>query len=247
MSVGIYKIVNLVNKKVYVGQSRNIEKRWTAHKRAAYLVDAPSYEYPIYRAIRKYGIENFNFEIVELCSVADLNEKEKFWISHYNSFFEGYNSTPGGGGSCLIPKENILGIFEDLKTTLKPHREIAKERDVSIEMVQGINTGRYWRMDIDYPIQKTERVAHLCAFEGCNEKISPKAIHCVEHYRLLSRKTEKPTREELKKLIRTESFVSLGKRFGVSDNAVRKWCRTYELPSKTKEIKSISDADWQEI
>ena len=57
MSVGIYKIVNLVNKKVYIGQSKNIERRWTAHKRAAYLVDALSYEYPIYRAIRKYGIE----------------------------------------------------------------------------------------------------------------------------------------------------------------------------------------------
>lgn len=246
MSVGIYKIVNLVNKKVYVGQSRSIEKRWAAHKRAAYLVDAPSYEYPIYRAIRKYGIENFSFEIIELCPVADLNEKEKFWISHYNSFFEGYNSTVGGG-SFSTPKQNTIGIFEDLKNTSKTHSDIAFKWRVSVEMVQGINTGRYWRMDIDYPIQKTRTVAHLCAFEGCNKKIDPKAIHCLKHYRELHKNSNKPTREELKSLIKKNSFTSLGRQFGVSDNAIRKWCKTYNLPFRATDIKHISDEDWENI
>ena len=58
---GIYKITNLYNNKVYIGQSVDIEERWKQHLRA---VENP--EYSIHKAIKKYGIENFSFEIVEL-------------------------------------------------------------------------------------------------------------------------------------------------------------------------------------
>lgn len=243
MSVGIYKVVNLVNKKVYVGQSKNIEKRWAAHKRAAYLVDAPSYEYPIYRAIRKYGIENFSFEIIELCPVGDLNEKEKFWISHYNSFFEGYNSTVGGG-SFSTPKQNIIGIFEDLKNTSKTHSDIAFKWGVSVEMVQGINTGRYWKTDMEYPIQKTN--FHTCMFDGCNKRIGSYSKYCLFHYKEVTKK-ERPSRDTLKRLIFTQSFLSIGRDFEVSGTTVRRWCESYKLPSTKAEISKYSELEWQEI
>ena len=54
-------------------------------------------------------------------------------------------------------------------------------------------------------------------------------------------------REELKNLIRTTSFVSIGKRFGVSDNSVRKWCKTHGLPTKASEIKEYSDEEWNNL
>lgn len=57
----------------------------------------------------------------------------------------------------------------------------------------------------------------------------------------------KPSREELKKLIRNESFLKIGKRYNVSDNAVRKWCKTYNLPYKSFVIKSISNDEWDKI
>lgn len=55
------------------------------------------------------------------------------------------------------------------------------------------------------------------------------------------------TRMELKNKIRYDSFVHIGKEFGVSDNAVRKWCKKYNLPYKVSVIKSINDADWERI
>ena len=62
----------------------------------------------------------------------------------------------------------------------------------------------------------------------CGKVISSRSTHCnrcVPH----KRKVERPTKEELKDLIKTNTFVSLGKRFGVSDNAVRKWCKSYGI------------------
>lgn len=56
-----------------------------------------------------------------------------------------------------------------------------------------------------------------------------------------------PTREELKILIRSKSFVEIGRMFSVTDNAVRKWCKNYNLPYKKNEIKNYTDKDWEEI
>lgn len=55
---------------------------------------------------------------------------------------------------------------------------------------------------------------------------------------------EHPTREELKDMIRSESFASIGKLFGVRDNTIRKWCKVYNLPTKKSVIKLINDEDW---
>ena len=53
-----------------------------------------------------------------------------------------------------------------------------------------------------------------------------------------------PTREQLKSLIRTTSFLEIGKMYGFSDNAVRKWCDKMNLPRTKKEIKAYSDEEW---
>lgn len=60
---GIYKITNLVNGKMYIGQAVDIEERWIRHKRD-WKIDKTKV---LYKAIRKYGIENFSFEIIEEC------------------------------------------------------------------------------------------------------------------------------------------------------------------------------------
>jgi uncharacterized protein YjcR len=48
-------------------------------------------------------------------------------------------------------------------------------------------------------------------------------------------------------LIRNISFVNIGKKFGVSDNTIRKWCKNENLPSKSSEIKKYSDEQWENI
>jgi group I intron endonuclease len=67
--IGIYKITNIINNHCYIGQSRNIQKRWKNHISASHNCNEKSYEYPLYRAIRKYGVENFSFDILEETTV----------------------------------------------------------------------------------------------------------------------------------------------------------------------------------
>lgn len=61
---------------------------------------------------------------------------------------------------------------------------------------------------------------------------------------LRERKVVRPDRDTLKSLIRTQSFVQIGQRYGVSDNAVRKWCDAENLPRKKKEIAKFTDEAW---
>ena len=99
--IGVYKIENQINHKVYIGQSIDIHKRWYEHKSAAFNPHEPRYEAQLSYAIRKYGLENFQFDILatlppELYSREALNELEKYYIALYDSFRYGYNATPGG-------------------------------------------------------------------------------------------------------------------------------------------------------
>ena len=55
------------------------------------------------------------------------------------------------------------------------------------------------------------------------------------------------SREQLKDLIRNEPFTEIGKKFGVSDNAIKKWCIKYNLPARKKDIKTYSDKEWDKI
>ena len=153
--VGIYKITNLINNQSYIGQSVNITKRWRGHKNIS--PNDHNYEYPLYKAFRKYGLENFSFEVIEECRIEELNEKEIYWINYYNSYKDGYNQTPGGNNCthAIVMTEELLDKIDLLlSTTDLIQKEIAQQCNISEEMVQGINTGRYWHRDIDYPIRK---------------------------------------------------------------------------------------------
>lgn len=64
--------------------------------------------------MRKYGIENFHIEQIEEVANDQLNEREKYWISYYNTYFDGYNSTLGGDGSLeqLVTIQEIEGLWQ---------------------------------------------------------------------------------------------------------------------------------------
>ena len=55
------------------------------------------------------------------------------------------------------------------------------------------------------------------------------------------------SREELKSLIRTTPFTQIGKKYHVTDNAIKKWCDKYNLPRKRCDIKKYSDEEWSKL
>lgn len=81
----------------------------------------------------------------------------------------------------------------------------------------------------------------------CGENISSKAKLCEKCSKFKRRYSQRPSRNELKQLIRTKSFVEIGKMYNVSDNAIKKWCLSMDLPKTKKEINQINDLEWEKI
>lgn len=106
----LYKIVNQLNGKVYIGQTVNYDRRWVAHK--SYAKNPELTGQYIHRAMAKYGIENFVYEVIAMCRTQeDANETENILISQYNSRNKefGYNLKIGGsyGGHSEETKQKI--------------------------------------------------------------------------------------------------------------------------------------------
>lgn len=91
---GIYKITNQLNGICYIGQAVDVAKRWKDHAKCGLGIDAPASN-KLYAAMQQDGLENFTWELLEKCSSAELNEKEKFYIELYQAKEYGYNSTKG--------------------------------------------------------------------------------------------------------------------------------------------------------
>lgn len=81
--IGIYKITNKLNGHCYIGQSIDIKQRWSRHKNASHSPRSVSYKYPLQKAIRKYGVENFELEILCLCAKEELLKNEQYYYKLY--------------------------------------------------------------------------------------------------------------------------------------------------------------------
>lgn len=139
----IYKIVNDINDKIYVGQTIcSLKKRFTGH--CCYSKSDRSSNMYIKRAIHKYGREHFRIELIEECAVNDLNEREKYWIAFYDSYNKGYNLTLGGQDSnnfTLNSLENVIDIkkFEEYIIEFKPlATEVARHFGISRSSVYNL-------------------------------------------------------------------------------------------------------------
>lgn len=131
MIKAIYQIINKINGKRYIGQSVHPDKRLWEHKNCSI---GSKDNYPIHNAIAKYGIENFDFQIIEWTE--DFDNREAYYINKYNTLCpNGYNVINGGHspimiGEChprnTISSENVINIINDLKSNNYSDREIAK-------------------------------------------------------------------------------------------------------------------------
>lgn len=157
----IYKIENKINHKIYIGQSKNPQKRFEQH-----CSRVPQYKSLIYDAIQKYGKENFSFEVIGWFE--DYNEKEKFYIQYYQSLVpNGYNIAIGGksppcgkGGQnsfARISNETAELIKKDLKNWKIPRRQIVKKYNITENIIRHINDGSSWFDENEqYPLRPKE-------------------------------------------------------------------------------------------
>ena len=302
---GIYLITNLINGKQYVGQSIGIAHRWVQHKNS-------KEDYPISKAIRKYGKDNFKFEIIENCLPKDLDKKEKYYIKKYNTVIpNGYNITYGGNQGLKYDYEAIYNKWQE-GYLCKELEEIFNCEDCVIHnalLAYGVTQEDIYKRRVEnktialiafdretkeplklfhsvYAVKKFFNTNHDSIFTEAAknpfvrtcygyywdfanknnlpskeitdeefwkyQKLNIKDIYkrtpeFREKMSLRNRKVERPNREEFKKMIRTTSFLQLGSKFGISDNAIRKWCDFYNLPRCKRDINKISDEDWELI
>lgn len=241
MICGIYKITNNINSKVYIGQSINIHRRWKDEKANAFSGQSNEYDTKRSRAFRKYGLENFTFEVIEECEPSELNSREKYWISYYNSHIDGYNMTMGGDSTAHVNQlsniKQVEEIINDLRNSTLTGIEIGQKYGVSDQTISDINRGRSWRLEnVSYPI-RSHQVTHYC--EVCGKEVSQRGCLCVECYNKQQRIVERPDKETLLEEIATSSFEAVGRKYGVSGNAIKKWCKTYGLPHLKKDILSL--------
>lgn len=175
----IYKFTNKINGHCYIGQTNNLQKRYNGHKSEAFNEKASGYWLPFHCAIRKYGIENFNYEILE--EIADgesqkfIDEREKYFIAYYHSLKDenGYNVTIGGEGcpkpplsyeeklerSKLFTKEEIQDIQKRLLND-EEYDDIEKIYFPKLKrtFLVNINTGtNFYNPDFKYPLKKNAK------------------------------------------------------------------------------------------
>ena len=119
----IYKITNLINNKCYIGQTiKTAEQRWKEHQSHAFGSHPNDQNKTLDKAIRKYGLENFTFEVLQdnIETFEQLDKAEIYWIDYYNSFVKGYNETFGGQQyHKILPNKEIIEDYYKTKSARK--------------------------------------------------------------------------------------------------------------------------------
>ena len=173
--IGIYKITKKENGKSYIGQSNDIERRFQEHKSKT--------DIPIELAIQKYGINAFDFDVIEECSLDKLDEREIYWISYYNTFKGfGYNCNSGGGnnrgennGRTKLTNNDVAFIRECYDAH-KRRKDVYKlfEDKISFSAFASIWDGSTWK-DIK-PEVYTEENKQYYKYQATNGEKSKSAI-----------------------------------------------------------------------
>lgn len=147
MTSGIYYIKNLINDKYYIGQSVNIDKRFSQH--FSMLRNNNHHNTYLQNAFNKYGAKNFEFKLIKSCKPKYLNRFERVYIKKYDSYNNGYNLTEGGESFPLV----MIGIdnpFYRHSHSDKTCLSLSKKRNSSgyFRVYQTENTYKYrWHED----------------------------------------------------------------------------------------------------
>lgn len=165
----LYLITNLINNKKYVGITKNYKERFSYHRAKAFRPNHKEYDKPLYRAFRKYGLENFQFEVLR--EDLDLEEAKRLeieFISKLNTLTRnnfGYNITEGGDFTSARGEEHHNSILtEEEALDIINRRKKGEERNkvfnlysdrISFSGFVNVWQGRTWsHLDSDFSSRK---------------------------------------------------------------------------------------------
>lgn len=164
----IYKITNLLNNKIYIGQTKNIKNRWSRHKSDAKL--GKKYNSHLYEAMRKYGTNNFICEIiVQTQNIEDIDALEVICIQQYNSLNRtiGYNISAGGQTNKLVSAETREKLSKSLKGRISPMKGKNLSQETK-DLLSLANKGNTYRLGV----KVTDKTKQLLSNINKGKKIS---------------------------------------------------------------------------
>lgn len=185
----IYKIVNNINGKIYIGFSRNVEKRICDH-----IQQSKKSNLKLYNAIRKYGWSNFSFEVLYQSKDANhtLNDMERHFIEEYDSFRHGYNCTAGG--------EGLLGYKHSSITKQKMQKPKSESHKLKLKVARNKRKvepalGKRWTEERRQKIIKSRKgvsneknYKRIKTPDGIFESVTKAAEHYGHNIHYMSRK-----------------------------------------------------------
>jgi hypothetical protein len=222
----IYKITNNLNNKIYIGQTiRKLDIRWNSH------CCKSSTTTHIGRAIQKYGKENFSVEEIDRAETyEELNEKEIYWISFYNTLDQdiGYNLRTGGDKFKMlqITKDRISKANKGRKGRPRTDEEKAKvsvffkgKKNPTYKRKSGYKRGKMSPEIVEKMRERTTGRKHSEETKKKMSEVKKGKIRTDEHRKNLSiSNTGKKASEEAKSNMRKARFAYLEKQKWEEEN-----------------------------
>ena len=239
---GIYIIKNNINNKVYIGQSVDINARWSAHKYSALRPQHQTYNVEIHKAMREFGVNEFYIETLEECNYLQLSEKEIYWIKKFNSYKKGYNMTLGGesnrgeaNGRAILTEVQVEDIRMSynaripFRTVLEKYKGIISKR--GLQKVWHFETWKYIMPEV---YTEENRLWHKTYAKG----------HTNGNLELgKNNKTRACSEEEIEEIRRLRklgyTYEQIAKKVSRSNSVVRKYCLFQECQKENKVHNSI--------
>ena len=213
----IYKCTNLINGKIYIGQTKNLKNRIKMHKKNV----ENKVNRKLYDSMNKHGFENFKWEVIDVAlSKEELNFKEKFYIIKFNSFNSGYNMTIGGDGGntwIKLSKERQKEVGEKISKA----NNGKKKPDGFAEKLSKIHKGK--KMP-EYGVEKN-RLSSIY-----NSDRNSKLIKIA-----LSKRTEEEKRIQVEKRKKTMSQKTESEKLRIKEKTLKS-IRCPVICNETKQI-----------